>query len=312
MKILVCGKPISNAKHGAEVGVIAALKNMGYDVDIFDYGTNTPASSLEKTHDLVLCLGAGIPDTKADYRLIKKVVGTKSILWNSEPVRLSEYYNKVYKQRHWFNAHATFDAGEIPLYEKMGCRKAVFLPQAGHPGWYQPLDNEPTKFCCFMESLGSKWKNRNEFLKRVRKIVPDNDITIGFSLDAIKTNKVYNDHQLVLNLGLYHHDLGPVNFLASYGLQQRIFESYTAGVPCLTNIPADHYKVPAYDRLFAKGKEVIYYNNENLDAVLRYYYDNQNELYKIRENIRNNYSKHTYEERLRHFFCLVINHQLWS
>ena len=93
MKILVVGKPISNAKHGAEVGVITALKRMGYSVDIFDLGTNSPIKSLDKKHDMVLCLGAGIPGNKANYKLIKKVVGTKSILWNSKPIRLPEYYN---------------------------------------------------------------------------------------------------------------------------------------------------------------------------------------------------------------------------
>ena len=312
MKVLVVGKPISNAKHGAEVGVIAALKRMGYDVDIFDLGTNSPIKSLDKKHDMVLCLGAGIPGNKANYKLIKKVVGTKSILWNSKPIRLPEYYNKVNKQKYWFNAHATFDAGEIPLYEKMGCRKVVFLPQAANPDWYKPLDVEPSKFCCFVGSIGGKWRNRQAFINRVLETIPKSEMTVTTCFNGNEVNKIYNDHKLVLNLGLYHYDLGPANYLSSYGIQQRVFESYTAGVPCLTNIPADHYKVPAYDRLFAKGKEVIYYNSENLDAVLRYYYDNQNELYKIRENIRNNYSKHTYEERLRHFFCLVINHQLWS
>ena len=310
--ILICGKPISNKNHGAEIGVISALKKIRYNVDVFDYKTNGPISSLEKKHDLIICMGAGVPAEKINYELIKKISTEKSILWNSEPIRLKEYYDKVNSQKHWFDAHATFDAGEIPIYEKMGCKKVVSLPQAGNPAWYKPLDTKPTKFCCFVGSIGGKWQNRNHFINRVLKTVPKNELTVKTCFDGNEVNKIYNDHKLVLNLGLYHHDLGPVNFLASYGIQQRVFESYCAGIPCLTNILADSYKVPEYYRIFTPCEDVIYYNNGNLDAMLKYYYENQNKLYKIRTNIRNQISKHTYEERLRHFFCLIINNELWS
>ena len=304
MNILLCGKPISNAAHGAEVGVHYALEKLGHQVSIFDVGKKAPEENLNKPYDIVLCMGAGIPKKfDKDSRLIKAITNNFSILWNSEPIKLPSYYSKVEEQKKLFNLHATFDANEIPIYENMGCN-ATFLPQAGHPEWYHPLNVAPKKFACFVGSVGGKWKNRVHFLERIKRIIPNSELTITTTFDAKTVNEIYNDHFLVLNLGLYHKELGSPEKLASYGFQQRIFEAYCAGVPCLTNFPDPVYNSGEdYKNMFINHKDIIYYDNNTFDAILKYLYQNKHQLIKMRNNM--DVKKHTYQSRLANFIKML-------
>lgn len=297
MQILVVGKPISNKKHGAEVGVIYALETLGYDVSIYDLGTKSPMMSLDKQYDFILCLGAGLPPKMIEeqHPIVRKLVGNFSILWNSEPIRLPNYYNRVKKQKELFNLHATFDDTEMDIYENMGCN-IMFLPQAGHPLWYKPLEVKPKKFACFIGSVGGKWKNRVHFLDRVKSVIPKEDLTITTNFDATKVNEIYNAHHLVLNVGLYHSELGPPTKMMSFGFQQRVFEAHCAGVPCLTNYPDPITKGAKYKDMFTNMKDIIYYDNDNLEAILKYLYQNKNVLLQMRNNIDT--KKHTYEQRM--------------
>jgi len=300
MKILLTGKPLKNKAHGAEVGVRYALENLGHEVDIFDYDKSKYIDT-NTNYDIVLSMGAGIPPKmlKENHNLTTVLKNNISVLWNSEPIRLSNYYKRVNSQKHLYDIHATFDASEVKIYTAMGCN-AMFLPQAGHPLWYRPLDIKPKKFACFVGSIGGKWENRVHFLNRVKDIIPSKELTITSTFDAQQVNEIYNTHYLVLNLGLYHKELGPPTRMASFGYQQRIFEAYCSCVPCFTNVPNSQDEETL--DLFTPNKDIILYNNETMEPMLKYYYNNREKLLEIKENMAKNKGCNTYTQRLGLFF----------
>ena len=299
MRICIIGKPLKNCRHGAEVGAIAALEGLGHNVSIYDLGTQTPRESLNFEYDWVMCLGAGLPPSmiRDSHPIVAFLENNYSILWNSEPIRLQNYYHRVSSQKYLFDLHLTFDEGELPIYKALGC-KSHFLPQAFHPDWYRPLEGTPKKFACFVGSVGGKWCNRQAFLQRIQNIIPTKDLTIATTFDAKEVNRIYNNHHLVLILGLYHKDLGVSGCLNSYGLQQRIFETIGAGSIPFTNLPADIAYTTKQRCMFKNGKNIIYYNNSTMEALLRFYYKNPVLLHNIQDGVIRIRYQHNYMARM--------------
>jgi hypothetical protein len=313
MDICVIGKYFSNASHGAEPGIIAALKGLGHDVWICDPAANRmeyPSHTgthpnvdwealLARQFDLVLIVGPGLPPASLkDPKCYRNIVNHKTVCWNSEPIRLSHYKSRVEEQQELIDEWATFDEGEVHLYEAMGM-KAFFLPQAFNPEWYRPLEDvQPNGYACFVGSIGGKWANRSIMVKRLKRVF-GNDFYVARTFDAKQVNQIYNTYAIVMNLGLYHENLGPPERLGSYAFQQRIFEAIGAGaVPC-TNRPADLDNTPQQQAMFSNGQNIIYYTNENLEAILKFYATNPEKLADIHRQVLEIRGQHIYETRMK-------------
>jgi hypothetical protein len=325
MHICVIGKYFANAKHGAEQGIVDALRELNDDledltsVDIFEppqifmggvhgwddieYDWESCAELLGNTHyDLVLVVGPGLPKKALECReFCREIVNHRTVCWNSEPIRLPNYRSRVEQQGDLIDEWATFDEGEIPIYEELGA-KAFFLPQAFNPKWYYPRgDIDPDGYVCFVGSAGGKWENRITMVRRVKALF-GTDFSVSQVFDAVQVNKIYNAHAIVLNLGLYHKDLGSPQHLASYAFQQRIFEAIGAGaIPC-TNRPADLDSTTRQKEMFECGMDIIYYENDTLEAILKHYAKNPEQLAAIHKRVLQIRDQHTYKARLKELF----------
>jgi hypothetical protein len=317
--ILLIGPYFGNAKHGAEPGIYDALRQLGHSVTVIDHRMgkvlqeNGSTITLEPetfktflhTHkiantDVVLCPGAGLPEEFLESNLWESIQGTK-ILWNSEPIRLENYRDKVKCQKHHFDFHFTFDQSEIPLYNMLEIN-AKWLPQAYNPNWYYPLptmENSFPEHLVFIGSIGGKWAHRALFLERVKRHCPRVNVSTVFN--APKVNVIYNGHRAILNLGLYCPDCGPPEKLKSFGLQQRVFEAIGAGKVCITNETwANDLSYLGLQDL-EHGKHVLFYNCNNLETTIDVIFNNDRLKY-MEEEICKIRDEHTYRKRMEQMF----------
>lgn len=304
MNILLVGPYFANGKHGAEPGIYDALIELGHNVSIWDYRKNSIKifngiringivdSILDDQYDIILCPGAGLPDSILESKIWKKLDGLK-VLWNSEPIRLPNYRDRIFKQKNEYNIHFTFDESEIPLYKKLGIN-AIWLPQAYNPNWYYP-DNLAASMrfnntLVFIGSIGGKWLHRQHLIAKVQSL--GFKVNVATIFDAEKVNKAYNCHEAVLNLGLYIPEAGPPEDLKGFALQQRIFESYGARKIVITN------EIPSgTNNLFIHGEDILFYNTNTLKDVIEIAL-NKKERKRMEDYIGQHRYKHTYRKRM--------------
>lgn len=307
LRVLLIGPLVANAGHGAEVGIYDALVELGHDVICFDprvnrfiaeyddvtpvFGTFGELANQIPDWDVVLCSGPGLPPKLHELGALDLVNGLK-VMWNSEPIRLANYRERVSAQKDSFDVIATFDESELPLYEKMGV-EAFFLPQAFNPQWYKPLHDTPVLDFAFVGSVGGKWQNRIPFIRAVGHICDKNGWTFDVcqTFDAKMVNSIYNSARVVLNLGLYHQEQGPPGAFRSYALQQRIFEAIGAGRVTLT-----HDFGSETNQVLTPHEDVVTYDGpENLEWAMSYartYWDD------LADNIKRVRDQHSYRARM--------------
>jgi hypothetical protein len=324
MNIAVFGKYFSNAGHGAECGIVDALRELGHKVWILDFaakklgltdGSITELDQHAKIElydcDFALVVGPGLPPAIAKQENIEIFFGSHySVCYNSEPVRLKQYLDRVCQQRSLFTLWATFDEGEIPIYTDNSL-DAIFLPQAFNPAWYKPLDVTPEGIACFVGSVGGKWQNREHMLRRAKMVLGEG-LTALRLFDANKVNEIYNKHVIVLNLGLYHEELGAPGHLASYAFQQRIFEAIGAGAVPMTNTPADLTMTPLQRGMFTNHQNIIYYDNETFEATLQFYINHTEKLAEIHRNVLASREEHTYKNRMEYLIKTLERDMKWD
>jgi hypothetical protein len=308
LRILLIGPYFGNKGHAAENGVYDAIRKCGHKCYVYDNRTkqilwldgkienidlekHNGSTELFDTIDLTIVCGPGFTQNMIKSGLPKIMRGVK-VLWNSEPIRLSSYRERLCLNKELFDFFFTFDKTEVPIYQQLGFKNVFFLPQGYNPKWYKPLHQKPQHDLCFIGSIGGKWGNRIHFLQRIQE-------TFG-SLHVLKpvfdgeyVNKVYNDHKIVLNIGLWIPELGAVEELKASGYQQRIFEAYGSGRVCVT------HEEEEYPEFLIHKKNVIFYNKNNLEEMISYALRNWDALSK---NILANPNKHTYEARIKQMF----------
>lgn len=311
MYTLLIGPYWGNGAWGSEPGIYDGLRKLGHDVSVWDPRVKWYMFADEKEvecegkmevgrpFDLILCPGPGLPDPVLESQLFKSLEGPK-VLWNSEPLRLENYYRKVESQKGIFDFTFTFDESEIFLYRRLGI-DAKWLPCAYWPEWYKPIDTmrSDPKGIAFIGSVGGKWDNRNRLVQRMR----DAKLPLGYGkvYDAVRVNEIYNRSKLVLNLGLYCEQSGPPEHLRAYGLQQRIFESIGAGRVCVTNeIPQGSNDV------FSHGNDILMYNGENLEEIVELGLESPHRV-RMEERILEIRHLHTYKARMEYMLKEVTS-----
>lgn len=291
----------------SEVGVYEGLKDLGYQVFVIDYKSklqidykgNVSQIELEIPKslpypDLTLCMGAGLSREilkSNTWTKIRQV--SKTVLWNSECVGLPQYFNRLKDQVRIFDYFFHFDQSEIPIYKSLGIDNVSVLRQAANPKWYYPIkDWNPEYPMCFVGSIGGdKWCNREYFLKTIQNHFKHKKINVVSGVwDANKVNTIYNMHKIVLNIGLFLPNLGPMSYLKAGDYNQKCFEAIMSGGCLLTN------ELPnSCDKLFEDRKNILYFNKENLIEQIEYGIERYKE---IRENIQKIMSEHTYKHRV--------------
>ncbi len=316
-KILLIGPIISNSPHSAEGGVYDALHELGHDTVCYDprvnkivHGPDMNSSEFvlfdEFAHqhsvwDVILCLGPGLPPKLYESGILNLVEGFK-ICWNSEPIRLEHYYDRVIGQSKSFDMIATFDESEIQLYKNAGCNNVIFLPQGYNPKNYTPLHNDPGFDFSFVGSIGGKWQNREPFLRNVISICEKNQWTLNIdqTFDSKEVNRIYNNSKVILNLGLYHQELGNADNMKSFGLQQRIFEAYGSGRVTLTHSVDKHT-----NQIFKENENIVFYDGlNNLEHQMQY---SMNHWQEFSDNIIKTSSDHNYKSRMKRLLDLCLS-----
>lgn len=313
MNVLILGPYFANANHGCEIGVYHSLIELEHKVRVYDYRQERFMDEYGNSYivpigevrvgdvDVVLCPGAGLPEKVLAQSWWQSCRGRK-VLWNSEPIRLQNYRDRVLRQKGEYHVTFTFDESEIPLYRDIGI-EALWLPQAFNNKWYRPLNPKEPDFLgllpgdlCFVGSIGGKWSNREVLLRRLMR---EQRITVATTFDAQVVNRIYNEHKLVLNLGLYCPESGRPEDLRAFGLQQRIFETVGAGRVCLTNaIPR------GTNELFVDRKHLLYYTSNDVEDVIEYGLEDKNRL-AMEQQILMVREKHTYAARMRQMLDML-------
>lgn len=296
MRITVVGPYFANgniSKHNCEVGVFEALQKLGHEVNLYDprsdrYIQNSPTGTPGDV-DIILCPGCGTQPKVFDMPWWYHSNALK-VNWNSEPLRLPEYMSKLSMQASQFDFFFTFDESEIPLYNSLGIEKVAWLPQAYHPAWYKPLDTPPIADICFVGSVGGKWLNRVHLIQRLQKSFAVSVVQGLF--DAEMVNRVYNCHKLVLNLGLFTPQSGPVELLRGFGYQQRIFEAIGSHKISITN------EIDTPHLLFGHKEDILYYTANNIEEIVAYGLKESTRK-EMEYNISKVSAKHTYESRMK-------------
>lgn len=307
MHILLLGPIVRNRLHGAEPCIFNALNELGHKVWAYDYRDNKYVmpngnilndglTILEKQYDVILCPGAGLPSSIYEANWWNEIKGVKT-LWNSEPIRLESYYNKMKGNIGKFDLYCTFDESEIPIYKELGI-DACWLPQAYGPSQYFSMNIEPNKDIAAIMHIGGKWINRSHLLKRVSK---NFRVSYGTVMNAAEVNKAYNEHKLVLNLGLYCQESGRPEDLRAFGWQQRVFQSIGVGRVCITNeIPKNT------NRLFEHKTNILLYNKDNLEEIIEYGLNDKNRR-RMEANVAKIAPLHTYKARMEKLLDIVEN-----
>ncbi len=303
MRVLLIGPIIANHPHSAEGGVRNAFLDLGHKIDCWDprvrkvllygeVGEAPEANFFPSSYDLILCMGPGVNERITSNRIWNEAIGPKA-LWNSEPITLKSYHDKFLDQRHLWDIHFTFDPGEVELYQKNTSTPVHALLQGYDPTKYKPLGLE-RKGICFVGSIGGKWENRIPVLQKLDLLCRKHTIPLRVYsglMDSNKVNEIYNQHQVVFNVGLKHSGMTDFQSLA---LQQRVFEAWGSGTPCLTSDPQH-----AHDTEIFTYTSELDFENSLLNCMAL--------CDSIGVKIRDNLSRHSYQSRIKQLIGILEN-----
>ena len=273
LTVHLVGAGKANYPWGMENEISRALKEMGIQVIETDYRLdreNFPALFMRPAHFMLVCKGSGIsPD------LIGKYPG-RTLLWYQDDVFTTAHAPRDLA----FNGSAfdtvySFDKSAVDEYKKFGIKDVRWLPLAASPAVHRKMD-VPKKYD--VSFVGNIHPNRKPFLERLQKKF-NVHIERAFMDDMVR---ILNQSRIVLNLGI-----GPT------GIQQRVFEVLSCGSFLLTN------EIPEADRLFENHTHLVYFNDENIEDLISYYLEHDQERENIAyEGYLEAHEKHTFHQRM--------------
>ena len=274
LRIHLVGAARANYPWGMENEILRAIKLEGIEIVETDYRLDQrqfQKAFMRPAHIMLVCKGSGIPP-----QLIHQYPG-KTILWYQDDVFTTEHAPRDLA----FNGPAfdlvyTFDQSAIQEYHSMGLQDVHYLPLAMSPALHRKMYVEKKYDVGF---VGNIHPNRKPFFERLSKKF-NVFVARAFMDDMVK---IFNESKIVLNLGI-----GPT------GIQQRVFETLGCGSFLLTN------EIPESDRLFKDKTHLVYFNEKNIDDLIQYYLDHEDEREQIAQfgYVEAN-KKHTFQHRIK-------------
>ncbi|MDQ7062670.1 MAG: glycosyltransferase [candidate division KSB1 bacterium] len=267
------GKGKTNFPWGMEIEVQRVLEQMGCEVFHTDYVADRhdfKYKFLRPAHLMLVFRGSGIPP-----ELIQQA-SCRTVLWYQDDVFSTRHAPRdlAYNGR-FFDAVYTFDYNAIDAYREFGIQKVDWLPLAAAPEIYHKQFLEKKYDVVF---VGNLYPNRKTLVERLSKKF---DVKV-FQAYNEEAAQIYNQSKIVLNLGI-----------GRTGIQQRVFEVLLCGAFLMTN------EIPKEGRLFEDRKHLVYFNENNIEELIAYYLEHEDERERIAENgYRLAMQKHTYRNRL--------------
>lgn len=281
LRIHLIGAGRANYPWGMENEIIRALEQEGIEVIETDYRLDIPKfreQFLRPAHLMIVCKGSGIhPD------IIKAYPG-KTILWYQDDVFNTEHGPRDLK----FNGSAfdlvyTFDKSAISEYQKLGMQNVHWLPLAMSPTLHRKI---PVNKKYDVGFVGNIHPNRKPFFEKLSKKF-NLHVARAFMDDMVK---IFNESRIVINLGI-----------GGTGIQQRVFEAMGCGSLLLTN------EIPEDSRLFEDKKHLVYFNDNNVEELIQYYLDHEEERETIAQQgyaVVN--AGHTFRHRIQQILNFVF------
>lgn len=202
-----------------------------------------------------------------------------------------------------------FDHYYIPKLERMGCKRAYYLPLACDPEIYKSLElteKEKDFYGSDVSFVGTCFPEREKFFLDL--IGMDIKLKIwggcwsnpsfkkyiaGGSRPAEEVSKIYNASSIVINVH---------NHQSVYSPNTKVFEINACGVFQCSD------KLKDIENLFDVGKELSCYDSvENLKELVKYYLNNPEERKNIAQRGRERVLKeHTYRHRMAELLKMVL------
>ena len=278
IKIHLVGARWSNFPWGMENEVFRSFEKMGYEVFDTDYRRQRDQFAelfLRDAHLMLVFKGSGIPP-----ELIRQV-RCPAVLWYQDDVFTTGHGRRdIAYNASAFDVVYSFDREALEEYRKHSVRDARWLPLAMSPAVHRKM-YLPKKYD--VSFVGTLFPNRKQLIERLRKRF-DVFVARAYMDEMVK---IFNESKIVLNVGV-----GPT------GIQSRVFEALGCGSFLLTN------EIPESSRLFEDRKHLVYFNEENIEDLIAYYLEHEDEREEIALNgYLEAHAKHTYDHRAEHLIA---------
>ena len=272
-KVHLVGARWANFPWGMENEVFRAVEKMGFEVNDTDYRLqkdNFEALFLREAHLMIVFKGSGIPP-----ELIRQV-RCPTVLWYQDDIFATEHGRRdIAYNGAAFDLVYSFDKCALDEYRTYGIEDVRWLPLAMSPAVHRKL-YLPKKYD--VSFVGTLFPNRKRLIERLQKRF-DVFVAQAYMDDMVQ---IFNQSKIVLNLGV-----GPT------GIQSRVFETLGCGAFLLTN------EIPEDSRLFEDRKHLVYFNEENIEDLIAYYLEREDEREEIALNgYLEAHAKHTYDRRV--------------
>lgn len=276
MKVHLVSARWSNYPWGFGNDVYDVLVDLGIEVIDTDYRLERVRlpELLGQSCDLVLVLkGEGIPPA-----LVYSAPG-RTVLWYPDDLIATEHGKQhIAHNGHAFDTVYGISKWDLDEYRKMNCRDVRWLPLACNPKIHRKM-NLPKFFD--VGFVGTLYPEREALLERLSKSF---DVQRWMVYGEFMV-RAFNYSRIVLNL--------PVGGIKSGNLPHRVFEALACGSLLFTN------DVPGLAELFTDREHLVCYNQENIEDLLSYYLEHEDEREVIAEAGRKEVlDKHTVRHRV--------------
>ncbi len=274
LRVMLIGARFTNYPWGTENFIYKALIALGHEVidvdcrrdyDIIGELINQPA-------DLIITYkGSGI-----NPRLIE-MLSSPAILWYPDDVLIMPHAQEDLRYGGYAYDHVYYvNQAGLDTLRHMGISHCSFLPVATDPAVYRYLPGTEKKYDVVF--VGNIYPNRRDLLERLKKRF-NVFATKAFMEDMVR---IFNEAKIVLNLGVGNN-----------GYNLRVFEALGCRSFLLSN------EINREDMLFEDRKHLVYFNENTIEDLIRYYLDHDEEREAIAENgYREVCAKHTFKHRV--------------
>ena len=274
LRITLIGARLSNYPWGTENFIHKALSEFGHEIIDIDFRRdhNRVEEILKIPTDLVIAYKA----SGINPRLLE-TMNCPTVLWYPDDILTmqhaqSDLLNSGYAYDHVYY----FDKAGLQNLLQMGVHHGSFLPLATDPTVYKYLPGAKKKYDVVF--VGNIYPNRRALLDRL-KLKFNVFETKAFMNDMVR---IFNEAKIVLNLGV-----------GNTGYQLRVFEALGCRSFLLTN------EITLNDRLFNDKEHLVYFNEQNIEDLINYYLEHDEEREFIAENgYREVCEKHTFGHRV--------------
>jgi spore maturation protein CgeB len=274
LRVILVGARLSNYPWGTENFIHKALSEFGHDV--IDIDLRHDYSRIGEIHKIPADLVIVYKGSGLNPRLLE-MLSCPVILWYPDDVlSVPHAQEDLQKNGYAYDRVYYFDQAGLEKLRQMGIAHCTFLPLATDTTVYKYLPGTEKKHD--VAFVGNIYPNRRILLDRLKQKFNVLEAK-AFMGDMVR---IFNEAKIVLNLGI-----------GKTGYQLRVFEALGCRSFLLTN------EIDMHNRLFKDKEHLVYFNEQNIEDLISYYLNHDDEREVIAENgYREVCEKHTFKHRV--------------